>query len=87
MAARIVPVLWDEECFASSIYKEMVQGITAAATQNQHSVEVQTTVDALVEKVSPEQTVIVIGYETPRLQVSLERLFRGSLISNRLKEG
>lgn len=74
MAERIVPVLWDEECFASSIYKEMVQGITTAATQNQYTVEVYTTVDALLEKVSPEQTVIVIGYETPRLQTSLEQL-------------
>lgn len=74
MAERIVPVLWDEECFASSIYKEMVQGITTAATQNQYSVEVYTTVEALLEKVRPDQTVIVIGYETPKLQTSLERL-------------
>ena len=74
MAERIVPVLWDEECFSSSIYKEMVQGITAAAAQNQYSVEVYTTVEALLEKVKPGSTVIVIGYETPKLQTSLQHL-------------
>lgn len=74
MAERIVPVLWDEECFTSSIYKDMVRGITTAASQNQYSVEVFTTVEAVLEKVGPEQTVIVIGYETPKLQTSLTAL-------------
>ena len=74
MSDRIVPVLWDEECFSSSIYKDMVRGVTTAAAQSQYTVEVHTTVDAMLEKVSPDQTVIVIGYETPKLQTSLERL-------------
>ena len=74
MSDRIVPVLWDEECFTSSIYKEMVQGITTAAAQNQYTVEVYTTVESLLETVRPDQTVIVIGYETPKLQTSLVSL-------------
>lgn len=74
MSDRIVPVLWDEECFTSSIYKEMVQGITTAAAQNQYTVEVYTTVESLLETVQPDQTVIVIGYETPKLQTSLVSL-------------
>lgn len=74
MAERIVPILWDEECFSSSIYKDMVRGITTAATQNQYAVEIYTTVEAVLEAVKPDQTVIVIGYETPKLQVSLTTL-------------
>ena len=74
MADRIVPVLWDEECFTSSIYKDMVRGITTAAAQSQYSVDVITTVEAVLEKTTPDQTVIVIGYETPKLQTSLTAL-------------
>ena len=81
MAERIVPVLWDEECFALSIYKDIVRGITVAASQNQYSVEIYTTVEELTEKVSPEQIIIVIGYETPKLQTSLETLtLRGNQV-------
>ena len=74
MSERVVPVLWDEECFSSSIYKDMVRGITTAASQNQYNVEVFTTVESVLDKVEPEQTVIVIGYETPKLQTSLTAL-------------
>ena len=74
MAERIVPVLWDEECFSSSIYKDMVRGITTAATQSQYAVEVYTTLEALLAAVGPEQTVIVIGYETPKLQTCMTAL-------------
>jgi len=74
MVDRIVPVLWDEECFSSSIYMEMVQGITTAAAQNQYTVKVYSTVESMLEKVQPDQTVIVIGYETPKLQTSLVSL-------------
>ena len=30
-----VPVLWDEECLNSSIYKDMCNGISAAAAKKQ----------------------------------------------------
>ena len=29
-----VPVLWDEECLNSSIYKDMCNGISAASAKN-----------------------------------------------------
>ena len=74
MAERIVPILWDEECFSSSIYKDMVRGITAAAAQSQYAAEIYPTGEAMLEAVEPGQTVLVIGYETPKLQTSLTAL-------------
>lgn len=74
MDDRIVPVLWDEECFSSSIYNEMAQGIVSAATPCQHTVEIYTKIEDVLEKVPQNRTVIVIGYEAPRLQTFLTTL-------------
>lgn len=74
MDERIVPVLWDEECFTSSIYKEMAQGIINAAAQSQRTVEIYTSCEEVLEKVPRDRTVIVIGYEAPRLQTFLTAL-------------
>lgn len=74
MGDRTVPVLWDEECFSSSIYKQMVQGISGSASQNQRNVEIYTSCQQLMQTVPEDRTVIVIGYETPKLQDSLTAL-------------
>lgn len=74
MEDRIVPVLWDEECFSSSIYNEMVQGIINAAVMGQCTVAIYTKIEDILEKVPENRTVIVIGYETPRLQTFLTTL-------------
>lgn len=71
MDEHIVPVLWDEECFASSIYKEMAQGICNAAAKTQRSVQIYTSCEQLLNEVPDDRTVMVIGYETPKLQTSL----------------
>lgn len=74
MDERMVPVLWDEDCFSSSIYKEMAQGISAAAAQTQRSVQIFTSCQQMMQAVPKDRTVIVIGYETPKLQTSLTEL-------------
>lgn len=79
MDERTVPVLWDEDCFTSSIYKEMAQGITAAAAQTQRNVEIFTSCEEMLAAVPADRTVIVIGYETPKLQVSLTALTKRGL--------
>lgn len=74
MDDRCVPVLWDEECFSASIYNEMVRGITNAAALCQGTVEIYTRIEKILEKVPKNRTVIVIGYESPRLQTFLTTL-------------
>lgn len=74
MDERTVPVLWDEDCFSSSIYKEMAQGISTAAAQAQHNVEIFTNCEQMMQAVPGDRTIIVIGYETPKLQTSLMAL-------------
>lgn len=74
MDERMVPVLWDEECFSSSIYIEMLQGIRGAAARAQREIQVYTGCEQLLKEAEGERTVIVIGYETPRLQTSLTNL-------------
>lgn len=74
MDERIVPVLWDEDCFSSSIYKQMTQGIAAAAAQSQRSIQIFTSCQQMMQAVPRNRTVIVIGYETPKLQDSLTAL-------------
>lgn len=74
MDERIVPVLWDEDCFNASIYKEMVQGISNAAIQNQRSVQIFTSCEEMLQSLTDNRTAIVIGYESPKLQTSLTML-------------
>ena len=69
-----VPVLWDEECLNSSIYKDMCNGISAAAAKKQMTTKVYTDCAKLMEDASSDRTVIVIGYESPRLRDNLLRL-------------
>ena len=69
-----VPVLWDEECLNSSIYKDMCNGISAAAAKKQMTTKVYTDCTKLMEDASSDRTVIVIGYESPRLRDNLLRL-------------
>ena len=69
-----VPVLWDEECLNSSIYKDMCNGISAAAAKKQMTAKVYTDCAKLMEDASSDRTVIVIGYESPRLRDNLLRL-------------
>lgn len=69
-----VPVLWDEECLNSSIYKDMYSGISAAAAKKQMTTKVYTDCAKLMEDASSDRTVIVIGYESPRLRDNLLRL-------------
>lgn len=69
-----VPVLWDEECLNSSIYKDMCNGISAAAAKKQMTTKVYTDCAKLMEDASSDKTVIVIGYESPRLRDNLLRL-------------
>ena len=74
MDKRIVPVLWDEDCFNASIYKEMVQGINNAAVQSQRSVQIFTSCEEMMKELTDNRTAIVIGYESPKLQKSLTAL-------------
>lgn len=74
MDERVVPVLWDAECFNSSIYKEMARGISHAAAKSQRSVRVYTDCGQLLQGAADAGTVIVIGYETPNLQTALQKL-------------
>ena len=69
-----VPVLWDEECLNSSIYKDMCNGISAAAAKKQMTTKIYTDCAKLMEDASSDRTVIVIGYESPRLRDNLLRL-------------
>lgn len=69
-----VPVLWDEECFNSSIYKEMCNGICTAASKKQMTTRIFADCRKLIEDASSDSAVIVVGYESPRLRDNLLQL-------------
>lgn len=73
MAGQIVPVLWDEDCVTASVYHDMMQGIRTA-NHGKHSIEIFSSPGAIEQSLPKGSTVIVLGYESPKLEESLHTL-------------
>lgn len=73
MAGQIVPVLWDEDCVTASVYHDMMQGIRTAS-HGKYSIEIFSSAAAIEQNLPRGSTVIVLGYESPKLEESLHTL-------------
>lgn len=79
MQENRVPVLWDDDCRSASIYQEMVRGMKLAALRSQNNVVIYTSVGQILKEEPQARVVIVVGYEAPKLQDSLEQLMHSGL--------
>lgn len=68
--------MWDAECIRSSIYRELIQGIKKAAQKNHCTVEVYPQLSALLENMEDAAVIVVIGYESPKLQHSISAILK-----------
>ena len=74
MAEKLIRVLWDEESVHSSLYRELVQGIRRSAAKSQYALDIHHSADTLLAGAGREKIIIVVGYETPRLQKSISSI-------------
>lgn len=78
MAEKIIRVLWDEESIHSSLYRELVQGIRRTAAKTQHTLAIYHSAQALLENAGSDKVIIVVGYESPRLQQSISAIIQSN---------
>lgn len=71
-----IKVLWDAECIRSSIYRELIQGIKKAALKSHYSVDVYPNLAALQDNMEQATIIVVIGYESPKLQHSISEILK-----------
>lgn len=78
MSDRAIKVLWDDECIRSSIYRELVQGIKKSALKSQYAVDIYSDTQELLKNAEHDKIIIVIGYESPRLQQSISAIIQAN---------
>lgn len=76
MAEKAIKVFWDEECIRASIYRELVQGIKRSAMKSQYNVDIFSDTEELLRNSREDQIIIVIGYESPKLQQSISAIIK-----------